>query len=69
MTACAEHVQYQLPNEHSCIGFLLDVIQCADAGLQAAMASDKTDNGSEGMRNHFEQTSAHLLPYNPVAKK
>ena len=67
--ACAEHVQYQLPNEHSGIGFLLDAIQCADAGLQAAMASVKTDNGLEGMRNHFEQTAAHLLPFNAVAKK
>ena len=69
MSACAEHVQYQLPNEHSRIGFLLDAIQCADAGLQAAMASVKTDNGPHGMRNNFEQAAAHLLPYNPVAKK
>jgi hypothetical protein len=27
MQACAEHVQYQLPNEHSRVGFLLDAIQ------------------------------------------
>ena len=26
MSACAEHVQYQLPNEHSCVGFLIDAI-------------------------------------------
>ena len=69
MSACAEHVQYQLQNEHSCVGFLLDAIQCANAGLQAAMASVKTDNGPDGMRNHFEQAAAHLLPYDPVAKK
>ena len=69
MLACAEHVQYQLPNEHSHIGFLLDAIQCADARLQAAMASVKTDNGLDGIHNHFEQAAAHLLPYNPVAKK
>ena len=37
--------------------------------LQAAMASIKTDNGLEGMRNNFEATAAHLLPYDPVAKK
>ena len=48
--ASAEHVQYQLPNEHSRVGFLLEVIQCSDAGLQAT-------------------TAAHLLPYDPVAKK
>jgi hypothetical protein len=26
MQACAQHVQYQLPNEHSRVGFLLDAI-------------------------------------------
>ena len=69
MLACAEHVQYQLPNEHSRVGFLLDAIQFADAGLQAAMACIKTDNGPDGMQNHFEPAAAHLLPYGPVAKK
>ena len=69
MQVSAEHVQYQLPNEHSRIGFLLEAIQCSDPGLQAAMASIKTDNGLEGMRNNFEATAAHLLPYDPVAKK
>ena len=69
MQASAEHVQYQLPNGHSRVGFLLEAIQCSDPGLQAAMASIKTDNGPEGMRNNFEATAAHLLPYDPVAKK
>ena len=69
MQASAEHVQYQLPNEHSRVGFLLEAIQCSYPGLQAAMASIKTDNGPEGMRNNFEATAAHLLPYDPVAKK
>ena len=69
MQASAEHVQYQLQNEHSRVRFLLEAIQCSDPGLQAAMASIKTDNGLEGMRNNFEATAAHLLPYDPVAKK
>ena len=69
MQASAEHVQYQLPNEHSRVGFLLEAIQCSDAGLQAAMAKVKTYNGPQGMRNNFEATAAHLLPYDPVAKK
>ena len=47
MQASAEHVQNQLPNEHSRVGFLLEAIQCSDPGLQAAMASIKTDNGPE----------------------
>ena len=69
MQACAEHVEYQLPNQHSRVGYLLENIQCSDAGLQAAMASVKTDNGPGGMRNQFELAAAHLLPYDPVAKK
>ena len=69
MSACADHIQYLLPNERSCVGFLIDAIQCADAGLQAAMASVKTDNGPNGLRNNFERAVSHLLPYNPVAKK
>ena len=69
MSACAEHIQYQLPNEHSCVGFLIDAIQCSDAGLQAAMASVKTDNGPNGLWNNFERAVSHLLPYDPVAKK
>ena len=69
MQASSERVQYQLPNEHSRVGLLLGAIQCSDPGLQAAMASIKTDNGPEGMRNNFEATAAHLLPYDPAAKK
>ena len=69
MSACAEHVQYQLPNEHSCGGFLIDAIQCADAGLQAAMASVKIDNGLNGLWNNFERAISHLLPYYPIAKE
>ena len=69
MSACAEHVQYQLPNEHSRIGLLIDTIQCADTELQATMASVKTDNGLYGLQNNFERAVAHLLPYDPVAKK
>ena len=69
MQASAEHVQYQLPNKHSRVGFLLKAIQCSDPGLQAAMASIKTDNGPEGIRDNFEATAAHLLPFDPAAKK
>ena len=69
MQACAEHIQYQLPNGHSRVGFLLDAFQTSDAGLQAAMASIRTDDGPNGMCNDFEQSAAHLLPYDPVARK
>jgi hypothetical protein len=69
MQAAAEHVTYQLPNEHSRVGYLLDAMLCNDAGLQAAMASIKTDQAVNGMRNDFEAAATHLLPYDPVQKK
>ena len=67
MQASAEHVEYQLPNAHSRVGFLLNAIKTTDAGLQAAMASIRTD--VDGMRKDFEAAAAHLLPYDPVAQK
>jgi hypothetical protein len=69
MQAAAEHVPVQLPNEHSRVGYLLDGILCSDAGLQAAMASIKTDQAVGGLRNDFEATATILLPYDPVQKK
>ena len=69
MQQCSEHVEYQLPNEHTRVSYLLEGIQCSNPGLQAAMASIKTEYGPDGMRNNFEATAAHILPYDPVSKK
>jgi hypothetical protein len=69
MQAAAEHITYQLPNEHSLVGYLLHVIQSSDAGLQAAMASIKMDQDPDGLRNNFEAAATHLLPYDPVQRK
>lgn len=69
MEAAAQHVAFQLPNEHTRVGFLLDAIKSSDAGLQAAIASVRTDTGPTGMRNNFESAVSHVLPYDPVAKK
>ena len=69
MSACTEHVQYQLPNKRSHIGFLVHSIHSADAGLQAAMACVKMDNGLNGLQNNIERAVSHLLPYDPVATK
>ena len=66
---CAEHIAYQLPNEHTRVGYLLEGIQCPDPGLQAAMASVQTDDGANGMRSDFERAGARLLPYDPVVQK
>jgi hypothetical protein len=69
MQAAAEVVTYQLPNEHSRVGFLLNSIQCNDPGLQAAMAAINTDKTANGLREDFEAAATHLLPYDPVQKK
>jgi hypothetical protein len=69
MQAAAEHITYQLPNEHSRVGYLLTAIQCSDAGLQTAMASIKTDQTENGLRHNFELAATHLLPHDPVQKK
>ena len=74
MSACAEHVAFQLPNEHSRVGYLLDAIECNDPPLQAAMANVEEDIGdgtaaNPGKRNNFELAVAYILPKDPVAKK
>ena len=69
MQQCAEHIAYQLPNEHTRVGYLLEGIQCSYPGLQAAMVSVRTDDGTNGMRSDFEKAAAHLLPYDSVARK
>ena len=69
MTWCTQHVEYQLPNEHSRVGFLLNAIECSNARLQAAMASVRTDTDTNGMRNNFENAVAHIVLYDPVTKK
>jgi hypothetical protein len=69
LQACAEHVQHQLPNEHSRVSLLLAGIQNLDAALQAAMAAIQSDDGPNGKRNNFEAAATYLLPACPVAKK
>jgi flagellar hook-basal body complex protein FliE len=69
MTQCAQHVDFQLPNELTRVTYLLDAIECNDAPLQAAMALVRNDTGPEGKMNSFEDTASFLLPHDPVAKK
>ena len=42
---------------------------CSDASLLAAMASIQTDDRADGMQNNFKVAAAHILPYDPVAKR
>ena len=68
METASQHVTYQLPNEHSRVGYLLESMITSDSGLSAAMASINQDKGEDGMRNNFETAVSHLIPYDPVAK-
>eukprot|EP00957_Ditylum_brightwellii_P134783 10276154-Ditylum_brightwellii.AAC.1 len=65
MEAASQHVNFQLPNGHSYVGYLLATIENNDAGLQAAMANINSDQGAGRMRLDFEKAVAHLLPYCP----
>jgi hypothetical protein len=69
MTACAQHVDYQLPNEHTRVGYLIDSIKNDDAGLQAALGAIRNDKVVGGMRSNFESAVAHLLPMDQVSKR
>jgi hypothetical protein len=69
LQAASEHIEYQLPNEHSRVGYLIDSIQNNDPGLQAGLANVRSDKGPNGMRGDFEAMVAHILPYCPVSKK
>lgn len=66
MQSCAGHVEYQLPNEHTRVGYLLDAIENTDARLLAAIDNINYDKGdgtlaNPGKRNDFELTIASTL--------
>ena len=66
---CSQHVFYQLPNKHVCVGYLLDAIKSENIGLQVNMANVEDDTGVGGKRKDFERASAHFLPKDLVIKK
>ena len=63
------HVDFQLPNSHTRVGYLLDAIKCDDAALLAAIAKVEEDDTPQGKRNDFELCATHLLPKDPIVKK
>lgn len=69
MQQCAEHVDHQLPNDHTRVRYLLEAIDCSDPALHARKAQIETDTGPDGKRNNFEAAAAFLLPADPVARK
>eukprot|EP00957_Ditylum_brightwellii_P150441 11455504-Ditylum_brightwellii.AAC.1 len=72
MKEMTEHVPFQLPNEFTRVGFLLAGISSSDAGLQAAMASIKSDvdpASETRKRHHFELATTYLQPFCHFLKK
>ena len=62
----AEHVNFQLPTQHTRVGYLINNIENNDPDLRAAIASIRID--TNGMRSDFEAAVATLLPVDPYQK-
>ena len=60
------HVNFQLPNEHTRVGYLIDNINNSDPDLRAALASIRAN--TNGMRDNFETAVTFMLPVCPYAK-
>ena len=60
------HLNFQLPNDHTRVGYLLENIENSDLALQAALASIRQDK--DGMRNDFESVVAILIPVDPFVQ-
>ena len=66
LVEAAQNVQFQVPDEHTRVGYLLDNIEHQDADLRASIAQIRTN--SQGTRNDFEKSVSILLPVDPFAK-
>ena len=62
----AQHVGFQIPTEHSRVGFLLDNIKSKDPYLASALGNVRLN--TNGMRTDFEKTVAFILPVCPFSK-
>jgi hypothetical protein len=69
MMACTQHVSFQLPNEFTPVGYLLDGIENVNPALQAAIARVLDDTGAGGKRSKFELCAPYILPKDPVVKR
>ena len=60
------HVKFQLPNERSRVGYLLDNITDNDPDLRAVLASIRANINN--MRDDFEESTKFILPVCPYIK-
>lgn len=61
----AEHVPYEVPNDHTRVTYLFKSIENSDPGLQAAIARVNQNNDVL----NFEMAVEKILPADPVLKK
>lgn len=62
----SHHVDFQLPNEHTRVGYLLENIVSSDPDLRAALASIRANVNN--MRDNFEAAVTFMLPTCPYAR-
>ena len=63
---CQLHVNFQLPTEHTRVGYLLDNITSNDPDLRAALSNIRLNQNN--MRDDFEAAVTHMLPVCPYSK-
>ena len=63
---CQLHVDFQLPTEHTRVGFLIDNITNPDPDLRAALGNIRLN--TQNMRDDFEAAVTYLLPVCPYNK-
>ena len=69
MQACTAHVQYQLPNDHTRVGYFLYALEIQHPPLLATIANIEEGNGIAVKCNYFELAVAYILPKDPVLKR
>ena len=69
LLTASQHVEYQIPNEHTRIGYLLRAIHTTDHGPHATIAIIEGNEHPNGPRYSFEECARLLQLADPVAKK
>ncbi|CAJ1963379.1 unnamed protein product [Cylindrotheca closterium] len=69
LLTASQHVEYQIPNEHTRIGYLLRALHTTDPGLHATIANIEGNEDPNGPRYSFEECARLLQLADPVAKK
>ncbi|CAJ1966195.1 unnamed protein product [Cylindrotheca closterium] len=69
LLTASQHVEYQIPNEHTRIGYLLWALHTTDPGLHATIANIEGNEDPNGPRYSFEECARLLQLADPVAKK